>query len=175
MSIAQPDISSTQAYQDKLMGLLGERDPIEVLAKTPSVFAAIVSGHTAKMLHTRPFPGKWTPCEIIGHLCDAEWVYGYRVRLILCENEPTILSMSQDHWVEGQRYNERDPRELVQQFANMREINLHLWRGMAPTDLTKCGVHNERGRESLGLMLKMNAGHDLSHIDQITRYIAALK
>ena len=175
MSAVQPDISSTQAYQDKLMGLLGDRDPIEVLAGTPAVFAGIVSGNTAKTLQTRPFPGKWTPCEIIGHLCDAEWVYGYRVRLILCEHEPTILGMSQDNWVEGQRYNERDPSELVRQFASMRTINLQLWRGMSPEDLKKCGVHNERGRESLGLMLKMNAGHDLSHIDQITRYLAAIK
>jgi hypothetical protein len=36
-------------------------------------------------------------------------------------------------------------------------------------------MHNERGPESLGLMLCMNAGHDLSHIDQLTRYLAAIE
>lgn len=174
MSSSQVDLSATKAYQDKLMALLGDREPLEVLAQTPTVFSRIAGEHSAKTLQTRPFPGKWTPCEIIGHLCDAEWVYGYRVRLILCENEPTILGMSQDHWVEGQRYNERDPREVAQHFANLRAINLQLWRGMSPANFQKCGVHNERGRESLALMLKMNAGHDLSHIDQITRYIAAM-
>ena len=37
------------------------------------------------------------------------------------------------------------------------------------------GLHAERGEEKLGFMLRMNAGHDLSHIDQIRRYIAALE
>lgn len=27
----------------------------------------------------------------IGHLTDSEWAYGYRLRLILCEDEPAIV------------------------------------------------------------------------------------
>lgn len=63
-------------------------------------------------------------------------MYGYRLRLILCEENPTILGMEQNLWVAGQR-------------------------------------HNERGAESLGLVLRMMAGHDLSHVEQCHRYIEA--
>jgi hypothetical protein len=161
-------------YQQKLMGLLGDRDPIAVMGETADVLAKIIERHPAKALRTRPFPGKWTPNEIIGHLSDSEWVYGYRIRLILCEEKPTILGMDQDLWVAGQKHNDREPADLLTMFRNLRASNLALWRKMGPAELARCGMHNERGLESLGLMLRMNAGHDLSHIDQITRYLSAI-
>jgi hypothetical protein len=49
-----------------------------------------------------------------------------------------------------------------------------MWRRTSPADLERTGQHNERGPESLGVMLRLVAGHDLSHLDQITRYIQAV-
>ncbi len=172
---ATVEAGDSPAYQNKLLGLLGDRDPIEVMSKTPVFIRRVVAENAAATLRARPFAGKWTPLEIIGHLVDTEWVYGYRIRLILCEDKPTILGMDQDLWVARQRYNEREPRELAEQYALLRETNLRVWHAMGPAELARVGRHNERGEESLGLMLKMEAGHDLSHIDQITRYIAAVR
>ena len=45
---------------------------------------------------------------------------------------------------------------------------------MSAADLKREGIHGERGAESLGVMRKFIAGHDLSHIDQLTRYLAAI-
>ena len=73
-----------------------------------------------------------------------------------------------------QRHNEREPSELVEMFRTMRQFNLGLWKRMSPADLRRNGQHNERGPESLGVMLRMMAGHDLSHLDQIARYIQAV-
>jgi hypothetical protein len=130
-------MSSSQAYREKMFNLLANRDPLDVLAQSASTLAGIVGKHSATVLRTRPFEGKWTPIEIIGHLTDSEWVYGYRLRLILSENDPAILGTNQDMWVAALR-------------------------------------HNERGPESLDVMLRLLAGHDLSHLDQITRYIQAV-
>jgi hypothetical protein len=165
------DISKSSDYQAKLLSLMGNRDPIAVLSETAKVLRGIVGQYSRDALQRRPYPGKWTPTEILGHLLDSEWVYGFRVRAIFAENEPTIMSMDQDLWVSAQNYAERDPAELVEQFGHLRAVNLGLWKLMKPKDLERCGRHNERGLESLGLMVKMHAGHDLSHIDQITRYV----
>ncbi len=158
-----------------MLQLLGDRDPFDVLTHTASDLAAIVRQHPATVLRTRPFDGKWTPNEIIGHLVDSEWVYGYRLRLILCEDNPTILGMNQDLWVARQRYNQREPAELVEIFRTMRQFNLAVWRDVSPADLERTGQHNERGPESLGTTLRMLAGHDLNHLDQIRRYIQAVR
>jgi len=177
MTTAQAGLSmsASQAYREKMFSLLANRDPLEVLAQTASSLADIVGKHSAAVLRTRPFEGKWTPNEIIGHLTDSEWVYGYRLRLILCENDPAILGTKQDLWVAALRHNEREPSELVEVFRTMRLFNLALWRRTSPEDLNRTGKHNERGPESLGVMLRLLAGHDLSHLDQITRYIQAVQ
>src|SRR5712692_6337944 len=168
-------VSDPQASREKLFTLLGDRNPLEVLAQTAPTLAEIVHTHSATVLRTRPFEGKWTPNEVIGHLTDGDWVYGYRRRLILCEDTPIILGMNQDLWVAAQRHNEREPSELVEMFRTMRQFNLALSKPMSPADLKRTGQHNERGPESLAVMLRMLAGHDLSHLDQITRYIQAVR
>lgn len=167
-------VSDPKSYQKKLLDLLGSRDPFDVLSSTPDVVARFVRENSAAKMRTRPFSGKWTPNEIIGHFVDTEIVYGFRVRLIFCEDNPTILGMDQDKWVAAQRHNDREPSELLEMFRTLRKYNLGIWRLMKPADYERTGQHNERGKESLGLMLRMEAGHDLSHIDQITRYLAAI-
>jgi hypothetical protein len=177
MTTAQtgPFVSAPQAYREKMFRLLGDRDPLEVLAQTASTLTDLVGKDSAVILRTRPFEGKWTPNEIIGHLTDSEWVYGYRLRLILCEDNPTILGTNQDSWVAALQHNEREPSELLEIFRALRRLNLAVWRRTSPASLERTGQHNERGPESLGVMLRLLAGHDLSHLDQITRYIQAVR
>jgi hypothetical protein len=168
-------VSAPQAYREKLFNLVADRDPLEVLGQTASTLADIVARHSAAVLRARPFEGKWTPNEVIGHLSDSEWVYGYRLRLILCEDDPAILGTNQDLWVASLRHNEREPSELVEIFRTLRVFNLAVWKRMSPEELKRTGRHNERGPESLGVTLQMLAGHDLSHLDQISRYIQAVQ
>jgi hypothetical protein len=173
MAQTKPIVAAPTAYREKMFSLLGNRSPLEVMAQTPDTLTEIVEEHSAAALRTRPFEGKWTPNEIIGHLTDSEWVYGYRLRLVLSEDNPTILGTQQDSWVPSLRHNEREPSELVAIFRTLRQLNLAAWRQASPADLERCGQHNERGLESLAEMLRLVAGHDLSHLHQIARYIQA--
>ena len=162
-----------QGYRDRLSGLLGERDPLDTLEQTPAVLAEIVASTPPETLRARPFAGKWTPNEVLGHLLDTEWVFAYRVRTILCDERPRIVGMDQERWVEVQRHNEREPRALLDTFSALRRVNVALWRRLSAEQLQRAGLHDERGEESLATMLRMEAGHDLSHIDQMRRYIEA--
>src|SRR5262249_23615551 len=82
------EMLAARSYREGLFQLVGERDPLDVLARTGDALGEIVKEHATVTLRTRPFEGKWTPNEIMGHLTDSEWVYGYRVRRILCEPKP---------------------------------------------------------------------------------------
>ena len=177
MTTAQtkPLVSAPQAYRERLFNLLGDRNPLEVLTQTAPALGDVARKHSLSVLRARPFEGKWTPNEIIGHLTDSEWVYGYRLRLILCEENPAISGTDQDSWVASLRHNERDPSELAEIFRVLRQFNLALWKRTSPADLVRTGQHNERGPESLGVMLRLVAGHDLSHLDQINRYLQAVQ
>jgi DinB family protein len=177
MTPAQPglEVSAPWTYREKLFNLLAGRDPIEVLGQTASTLADIVAGHPAEVLRGRAIQGKWTANEIIGHLTDIEWVYGYRLRLILSEDDPAIVGFKQDAWVASQRHNEREPSELVEIFRTLRALNLSRWRRMSAEDFERRGQHSERGAESLAVMVRLLAGHDLSHLHQISRHIEAIE
>jgi hypothetical protein len=124
MTSPQPglEVSAPSTYREKLFNLLAGREPIEVLGQTASTLADIVARHPAEVLRGRAMQGKWTPNEIIGHLTDCEWVYGYRLRSILGEDEPAILGFRQDAWVASLRHDERDPSELVELFRTGRGV-----------------------------------------------------
>src|SRR5215468_7002178 len=137
----QTTLSASEAYRQKMFSLLGDRDPMPVLSETASKLSDIVGGHSVAFLRSRPFKDKWTPNEIIGHLTDSEWVYGYRLRLIMSEENPTILGTQQDSWVTRQRHNEREPVEMVETFRRLRELNLATWKRTSSSDLERVGLH----------------------------------
>lgn len=163
-----------KAYQKRIEQALGARDPYQVLAETPRALATIVKSNAAGTLRARPFEGKWTPNEILGHLADAEWAWGWRIRMVISQDRPTLTGYDQELWVTAQAHNDREPGEHLEVFTAMRRSNLGLWRRIAPADMDRLGLHAERGPESLKLMLRLHAGHDLVHLDQIARYLAAI-
>ena len=49
----------------------------------------------------------------------------------------------------------------------LRETNLLLLKSLKPEQWKHYGVHSERGQESIELMVRMHAGHDINHLQQI--------
>ena len=163
-----------QAYLRKVERLMGDRAPLDVLADTPAIFASLLTGRSAETLQIRPFAGKWTVTEIVGHLLDTEWVFGYRTRAALCDDRPQAISMDQDRWVAAQEHNERGAVEHLAGFRALRNLNLALWRRLTPEELQRVTVHDQAGELSIGLLLMLAAGHDLDHVDQFRRYVAVV-
>ena len=174
VSSSVPSSTDWGAYFARITALVDDRDRIQILSDTADILDGIIAGHSAAHMRIRPFVGGWAPNEIFGHLADTEWVFGYRIRAILCEDEPEILNMNDELWVSEQRHRERDPAALVKEFRHVREVNLSLWRRMTPPDLKRVGHHDRRGVESLDTTLTLQAGHDLWHIDQARRCLAAV-
>ena len=68
----------------------------------------------------------------------------------------------------------REPADLVETFTAVRRANLVLWRRMTPAELEARGDAQRCGPESLDMIRRLSAGHDLSHVDQIRRYVEAV-
>src|SRR5437016_9796368 len=113
------ELADPAEYKRRLIARLKGRPPLEVLAETPAIILNLARSAPADLLRRRPFSERWTwtPCEVLGHVCDTEIVFGYRGRAIYCDDRPTIIGMDQDKWVAAQKYNERDPVELAVQFG----------------------------------------------------------
>src|SRR2546423_10375296 len=97
--IDTPDATDEpQAYRDALLAILGERDPLAVMAETRERIGALVAGRDAAALAGRPAEGEWSPAEIVGHLLDAEIVFGFRWRLALTAGRPSYPRYDRKLW-----------------------------------------------------------------------------
>lgn len=161
-------------YIAALLALLGDRDPLAVLRGTGARLREAVGGVPAEVLRRPERPGKWCAMEVVQHLADSELVWAWRMRLVVAEDRPTLTGYDQDAWAARLRYREADPATALQQFDVLRRLNLSLLEGLPPGGMTRVGVHNERGEESLAHMVRLYAGHDLVHLRQLDRVLAAV-
>ena len=107
--------------------------------------------------------------RIFQHLADSELVGGFRLRMIMAQDRPPLAGYDQDLWASRLRYFEVDVRDAVEQFIVLRRANLRIWQHLGPADLTRAGIHGERGEESLAHLRRLYAGHDLLHLRQLDR------
>ena len=167
-------VQSPEEYRQMLLGLLGPDDPAVVQAATVARLRELVA-ESGDRLRVRPEPAEWSVLECLGHLVDSELVTATRVRWILAEDEPEIIGYDQDLWVDGLRHADDDPDELITLFDALRTANLRLLATRPLADHQRFGVHNERGPESYGLMIRLTAGHDRFHVAQAERALAAVR
>jgi hypothetical protein len=157
------------AYTTAVLGLVHGQDPIGVLAATPSRIEEEIAGLTSDALRRAEAPGKWSIAAVIRHLADSEIVWGWRMRMALAHDRPPITGYDQDAWAERLGYMDADAGQALREFAILREMNLRTLRRCSSSDLDRVGVHAERGDESVAHMMKMYAGHDILHLNQIRR------
>jgi hypothetical protein len=77
--------------------------------------------------------------------------------------------------VDGLRHREDEPEDLFALFAALRTANLRLWATRTEEERARVGIHRERGPESYELTVRLSAGHDLFHIEQAERTLAAVR
>jgi len=158
-------------YRRRIFSYLGESDPVKLLATAPAKLAKLLKGVTPAKARKRPEPGKWSIAEIVAHVADTEIVGGYRMRAVLGAPGSQIIGFDQDVWVTALHYEKRNLQKTLAQYRAVREANVALLKTLAPEQWKQCGVHNERGPETIETIARLFAGHDLNHFEQIKRIL----
>jgi len=156
-------------YAQGLLNRLGNQDPLVVLGDLGAAVRRMFEGLPDEVIRRAEAPGKWSMIEVAQHLADSEIVAGFRLRMILAHDRPEITAYDQDLWAERLRYREAKLDEVLEQLEALRGANLRLARSLTRDELSRVGLHAERGAESVGYLLRLMAGHDLVHLDQLAR------
>jgi hypothetical protein len=164
---------TAQEYTQRLLSYGDGKDPLRLQQAAPVKLAALLKGKSGKQLTRRPAPDKWSVAEIVAHLADAELAVAWRLRQVLANNAIPIQAYDQDLWAKTFNYARRDPRESLANFRTLREANIALLKSVPRNLWENYGVHAERGNESVNHIVKMVAGHDLNHLQQIQRIFQA--
>jgi len=163
------------AYIEAILGLLGEQEPLAVLAAMPGALRRLTGDLSAEELARPEAEGKWSAAQVLQHLADSELVWGYRLRKVLAEDRPTLVGFDQDLWASRLGYATADAGRALAVFAALRAAHVAMLRAATEHDLARCGVHEERGEESVAHMMRLYAGHDLAHRRQLERIRGAVR
>ncbi len=156
-----------QQYTERLLGYLGSKKPLAIMAATPKKLARLLRGKSRAALSKRPSPDQWSVAEILAHMADTEMVFGFRMRLTLGTNGTPIKAFDQDVWAGLSTYRKQDPKLSFEAYRVLRERNVRLLR-MIPKEMwDNYGMHEERGKETVTRISEMAAGHDLNHVKQV--------
>ena len=173
--VRSPDpVNEPKAYQDHLVGLVGDDDPAQVQAATPELVRDLLA-RAGDDAAKSPSAGEWSVVECLAHIVDAEVVATARYRWILAQDRPELIGYDQDLWVDRLHWPLEEAEALLAQFEPMRQANLALWARTPEDDRARVGIHRERGPESYELTFTLIAGHDRFHLAQAERAIAAVR
>jgi len=146
-----------------------------LLARTPAVLRAMLTGLPAAWVDAPERPGAWSPREVACHVADLEedgWLP--RMRWILDHGSARPMP-----GVERERFRERyaeTPLEMVlDDFASFRRANLEALDELSLDEaaLRTAGRHERFGEVRLSNLLSTWVVHDLTHLAQINRALAS--
>lgn len=160
------------AYVRSILELLGDADPLDVMSRTATELRGLVAGLEAARLDRPEAPGKWSAAQVVRHLADSEVACAWRLRLVIAQDRPAITGYDQDAWVARLAGAYPDVASALTSFETARRANLNLLRALPRADWQRTGLHAERGPESVEVMAKLYAGHDLVHLRQLRRILA---
>ena len=165
---------AAHAYVKAILDVLGDEDPLALLSTFPMKLAGVTKGLSDEQLRRPEREGKWSIVEVVKHIADAELVSSFRFRIVLAQDRPRITGFDQDAWASRLRYRAVDLQKTLELQRVVREANVDLLRSLSPEQFQRAGIHEERGEESVELLMKLMAGHDLVHLRQIERIRAAV-
>jgi len=140
---------------------------LERFRRGPELMAVILTGVFGEEEDYVPAPGKWSIRQLIAHVADTEIVAAGRLRQVIAEDNPTLVSFDQNAWAERLDYARRKPKQSLESFRRLRAENYELLKGLDEAAYERTGRHTERGPLSLRQMLELFSNHAESHARQI--------
>lgn len=149
-------------YYAHYISLVGDGDVIGILESQIKETVALLRGIPDSGGTFRYAPGKWSVNEIVGHLLDAERIFGNRALRFARGDRTPIPGFEQDDYVRGGNFDAYPLAELAAEFEAVRKDTCLLYRHMSEEATARRGTAN--GAEvSVRALAYITAGHEIHH------------
>jgi uncharacterized damage-inducible protein DinB len=117
-------------------------------------------------------PGKWTIKQVVGHISDAERVFGYRA-LRFARQDPTELpGFDENAYVDNANFTDRTLPDLLDELQVVRASTIHFAKNLDPAAFERRGSANGN-QISVRALLYIIAGHERHHAELLReRYLS---
>ena len=155
-------------YAKRILSYIVGKDAFNIYCQTSSRLKHLLKGLSERQLNTPPAKGKWSLAQIVNHLCDAEIVLAYRLRMILSQSGCSIQAYDEKAWAKNLKYEQSNCKEKIELFVHLRNDHIKILQSLNALEWKRFGIHEERGKETVERLIQMYAGHDANHLKQIS-------
>jgi hypothetical protein len=172
MMVGRPLEGEFAPFYAGYVSLVPEHNIASVLEEQADEVSERMGGFIPNREQFRYAPGKWTVRQVLGHMADAERVFGFRAFCFSRGDENPLPGFDENEYVARSIFEDVPLADLVGEFRHIRQANLIVLRRLDEEGWRRIG--NASGHPvSVRALAYIMAGHVRHHLEILrTRYTA---
>lgn len=160
---ARPAADEFAPYYAKYIDAVPDGDVLGTLESQIEETVALLSDIGEVRAGHRYAPGKWSIKEVVGHVADAERVFGYRALCAARGEAGGLPAFDENAYVAGADFDARTLNSLLGELTAVRRATLSLFRNLSDDALARRVVANQNAVSARALAW-ICAGHERHHV-----------
>ncbi|MBK6291066.1 MAG: DinB family protein [Ignavibacteria bacterium] len=159
----RPAAHEFPAYYEQYVDQVEEDDVMSTLdgqREEMAAFAAVLDDDRARYRYE---DGKWSIKEVIGHLLDAERIFGTRALCIARGEEQPIPGFDENTYVANALFDKRPLKSIMDEWFHLRDANICLFASLSEEDVSRIGIANGKPITPRAIIWTI-AGHTVHHL-----------
>ncbi len=161
--MSRPLESEYAPYYQGYIGHVNEDEILPVLRSQLDELDVLLGRVTPERETYRYAEGKWSIREIVGHLIDADRVFGYRALCIARDEKQNLPSFDEKEYMFTAPYDRIDLEDLLSELRLVRLSNIAMLRNLDEQAWARVGTAND-ARVSVRALAFIMAGHVRHHM-----------
>jgi len=161
--MSRPLESEYAPYYQGYVGHVNEDEILPVLRSQLDELDVLLGRVTPERETYRYAEGKWSIREIVGHLIDADRVFGYRALCIARDEKQNLPSFDEKEYMLSAPYDRIDLEDLLSELRLVRLSNIAMLRNLDEQAWARVGTAND-AQVSVRALAFIMAGHVRHHM-----------
>ncbi len=162
--ISRPAEAEFAPYYGRYVSLVPEPDIAAAMREQVLHVRRVAAVVTLEKETYRYADGKWSIREVVGHMIDAERVFGYRAFCISRKEGAPLPSFDENSYVAQSLYDQRPLSDLLEEFAVLRNANLAFLRRLSDSQWKNVGTASS-STVSVRALVYIMVGHVRHHLN----------
>lgn len=162
LSVARPQPGEYAPYYERYISLIAGTEIVATLEAQRRQMLLLLSGRDDSDGNYRYAPDKWSAKEVLGHVCDTERIFAYRLLRIARADRTPIEGFEQDDYIRNGPFASIALCDVVDDYIAVRRATLTLLRNLDEPAWSRRGIANNN-EVSVRALAYIIAGHELHH------------
>ena len=136
---------------------------VEEFIKGADALNRLLSPLSREDLLSHPVPGTWSLQTLIIHIMDSDLIATHRMKRIIAEENPLLISYDENAFAKSLFYDSLDASLAAETFRVNRLQMGEILRQVDDSTFARCGIHNQRGKVTLGEFVDLYVHHVEHH------------